>query len=292
MTVLIIFTIGSLVTALFGVWLLVNPHQFVRVNALFIKKIYVDGLGIPPQELDKYLKINFFIQAKNKAGLQYFVEQAPHNPHQFQRAIGLFRLFGLMFCTMATLFLGVAYIFYQALLFPPSIQAQLIATPPSFLTVNCLPTIQDNNKIFVDIQIKNISQTTLHIFDSSQMPYLIEQEDDSLLILYGITPVDPTSTYFDVLIPVTKPLQPNQTITDQISLTPLYFGDHYSPPRYQNNPQQRYGSTTVYCQVGWGITPILSPREEKEVRTIYQLLDWQQLSTAKPIEVDFPYTTP
>lgn len=223
--------------------------------------------------------------------MPYFIEQAPHNPHQFKQAVNLFRLFGLMFCVMATTFLCMAFVFYRPLLTPYTSQFQSnidTVTSSSFLTVNCSSTIQTNNEVTINIQIKNISQVTLYLFDSDRMPYLIQQEDDSLLILYGITSPDPTSSYFDVLIPTTKPIQPNQVIKDQISLTPLYLGDHYNPPQFQNKPQQHYGPTTVHCQVGWGHTSILSHAQEKEMYTIYQLLNWQQLTKARPIEVDFP----
>lgn len=290
MTVLIIFTIASIIVGLFGGWLLLNPHKFVVFNALFIKKVYVDTFGIPLEQLDKNLKIKTFIQAENKAGLAYFIEQAPHNPHQFKRAIGLFRMFGLIFCMMATLFLCIVFTLYQPLLTSSMSINSNNTTASSFLTVNCLPTLQDNKEININIQIENISQTTLYILDGSRMPYIMPQEDDSLLILYGVTPIDPTSSYFDVSIPSTKPIQPKQIITKQISLTPLTFGDHYTIPLYQNDLQQLYGPTTVYCQVGWGHSPILPPNEEEVIRTIYQLLEWQQLSTAEPITVDFPFS--
>lgn len=68
MIVLTIFIIGSLIASLFGVWLISKPYQFVRFHALFIKKMYVEGLGIPPKQLDKNLKFNFFIQTEKKQG--------------------------------------------------------------------------------------------------------------------------------------------------------------------------------------------------------------------------------
>ena len=173
---------------------------------------------------------------------------------------------------------------------PVSTERSKAVNPETLLTLDCIPSIQEHGKVIVTMKIKNVSHTTLHIFDNTRMPYLLQQDDDSLLILYGVNPPDPLKNYFMIEIPITKPIQAGETIEEEVSLTPLYFGDHYGLNRHSNTPKQRYGPTTIQCQVGWGHTPILSHKKEKDVTNINALLEWQQLTSTDLFEIDFPFS--
>jgi hypothetical protein len=139
----------------------------------------------------------------------------------------------------------------------------------------------------VSVVIENTSDVPLYLFDGARMPYLLDQEGE-LVILYGVNPPDPLVNYMVIEIPATKLLPPHGRVEDEVSLTPLRLGDHYTLSRERNSPVTRHGAVTVQCTVGWGETPILSPREEPSVRNIHELLEWQRLSRATPVEVQFP----
>lgn len=155
------------------------------------------------------------------------------------------------------------------------------------LRVCCTPATGEDGEIMVRVTIENISDDTLHLFDSHRMPYVLE-EDGGLLILYGVNPPDPNLEYYMIEIPTTKALPPGERVEDTVSLTPLRLGDHYSLPRERNSVVTRHGAVTIQCAVGWGYTPILPPHEEQSVQNITQLLEWQRLSPAEVIQVQFP----
>jgi len=156
--------------------------------------------------------------------------------------------------------------------------------PAEALRVSCTPL---TGEVAVRVIIENVSDATLHIFDSWRMPYLLEQDGD-LLILYGVNPPDPNMEYYMIEIPTTKILPPGEQVEIQVGLTPLRLGDHYSLPRERNPAVTKHGTVTVHCEVGWGRTPILPSPEEQNVRNINHLIEWQQLSRAEPIQVRFP----
>jgi hypothetical protein len=139
----------------------------------------------------------------------------------------------------------------------------------------------------VRVTIKNVADEPLHIFDSPRMPYVLEQEGD-LVILYGVNPPDPNVEYFMVEIPTTRLLAPGAEVEDVVGLAPLHLGDHYSLPRERNRAVTRHGEVTVHCEVGWGRTAILPAPEEQTVHNIEQLMTWQALSRAEPVQVQFP----
>lgn len=165
--------------------------------------------------------------------------------------------------------------------------AEVPASAPEALRVRCTPLIGDDGAVAVHVSIENVSDATLHIFDSQRLPYVLE-EDDDLLILYGVHPPEPHRDYFMIEIPSTTPLPPGARIADAVSLTPLYLGDHYSLPRERNTPVTKHGTVMVRCAVGWGETPILPRPEEQHVHDIQDLLTWQELSRSTAIQVEFP----
>ena len=159
--------------------------------------------------------------------------------------------------------------------------------PVDPIRVSCEPTQGEGGALALSVVIENVSDGTLHIFDSGRMPYLLEEGDD-LVILYGVNPPDPNTDYIAIEIPPTKALPPGERVEDTVSLTPLRLGDHYGLPRERNSPVTRQGAVTVRCEVGWGETPILPAPEEQAVRNINDLLAWQELSRSEPVEVQFP----
>ena len=170
---------------------------------------------------------------------------------------------------------------------PSRVPAETPTTPTEALRVSCTTATGDDGEITVRVVIENVSDATLHIFDRARMPYLLE-EDGTLVILYGVNPPDPNREYFVIEIPSTQALPPGARVEDEVSLTPLRLGDHYSLPRERNSAVTRHGAVTVRCEVGWGQTPILPAPEEEHVRNIDRLLAWQQLSRAEAIQVEFP----
>lgn len=160
-------------------------------------------------------------------------------------------------------------------------QSVLINQP---LQVFCSSAQDPNGDIILHYKIKNITNaTTVHIFDSNRMPYLILQDDGSLLVLHGVNPPDPERDYYAIEIPITRPVAPGEEVGYQVKLTPLYLSDHYGKHR---TPTDLHGSIKVQCQIGWGETPILA--SERHKKSINFLLDWQRLVDAEPIQVNFP----
>lgn len=158
---------------------------------------------------------------------------------------------------------------------------------PEALHVSCTPLTGDDGALAVRVNIENVSDTPLHIFDSRRMPYVLEENGD-LVILYGVNPPAPHVDYVMIDIPSTTPLPPGARLADEVRLTPLYLGDHYGLPRERNTPVTRHGTVTVRCTVGWGRTPILPLPDEQHVRNIRALLAWQELSRSAALQVEFP----
>jgi hypothetical protein len=161
------------------------------------------------------------------------------------------------------------------------------AAPVDPLCVSCTSAISDDGALAVRVKVENVSNDTLYIFDSARMPYVLEENGD-LLILYGVNPPDPNVDYFMIEIPSTQALPPGERVEDEVSLTPLRLGDHYSLPRERNPVVSRHGAVTMQCEVGWGRAPILPAAQEESVRNINHLMEWQRFSRAEPIQVQFP----
>jgi len=167
------------------------------------------------------------------------------------------------------------------------VSAATAPAPTEALQVICTPLTGDGGAVAVRVAIENVSDDVLYILNTWRMPYLLEKDGD-LVILYGVNPPDPNVEYFMIEIPTTQRLPPRARVENEVSLTPLRLGDHYGLPRERNSPVTRHGAATVRCEVGWGRTPILSSPEEQNVRNINQLIGWQQISQAEPVQVQFP----
>lgn len=161
------------------------------------------------------------------------------------------------------------------------------SAPDDPLRASCTSAISDDGALAVRVTVENVSDDTLYILDSPRLPYLLEENGD-LLILYGVNPPDPNVEYYFIEILPTRPLPPGKRVELEVSLTPLRLGDHYGLPRERNPVVEKHGPVTVHCEVGWGRTPILAREKEQHVRNITQLIEWQQLSRAEPVQVQFP----
>lgn len=162
--------------------------------------------------------------------------------------------------------------------------------PQSMLTdqpidVQCLLITQNATQVVIELHIENKSQKTYNLINSDRLPYLIPQDNNTLLILYGINPPDPHRLYPIIEIPVTKELAPGDNIKKTIQIYPARFENHYGILHQQI---AYHGPVTLHCQVGWGETPIKPRKEEKNIRNINQLLEWQHLTEAQPIQIEFP----
>ncbi|WP_157162519.1 hypothetical protein [Cylindrospermum stagnale] len=128
-----------------------------------------------------------------------------------------------------------------------------------------------------------MSNATIHVFDSQRMPYLILQDDGSLLVLHGVNPPDSEVDYYGIEIPITRSVEPGEVVSYQVKLTPLYLVDHYERHR---TPTDLHGVVVVHCLLGWGETPILV--SERQKKSVNFLLNWQHLVNADPIQVNLP----
>ena len=155
------------------------------------------------------------------------------------------------------------------------------ATEP--IQVICSSITNDAGQPSVRYQIENISDSTIYIFDSPRMPYVLLQEDGWLVVLHGVNPPDPEIDYYGIEIPTTKPVEPGEIVSYEVNFVPLYLKDHYET---QRTPTELHGSVTVRCQVGWGETPILA--SERHKISINSLLEWQHITEGEPIEVNLP----
>ena len=156
-------------------------------------------------------------------------------------------------------------------------------TPTSLLQVSSTATTATAGRPAVRYDVVNVSTTTVHVVDSPHLPYLLLQDDGSLLILHGVNPPDPELDYYGIEIPLTRPLEPGATLTRDAALAPLRLRDHY---RVEPTSPDLHGLVTVHCRVGWGERPILPA--ESHTWSITTLLAWQHLAEAAPIVVAFP----
>lgn len=134
----------------------------------------------------------------------------------------------------------------------------------------------------LQLDVENTASDTLHIFDSARMPYLLLQEDGSLLVLHGVHAPDPDIDYPLIEIPVTQALAPGIRWETSVALAPLILADHYQK---SGTVAVLKGAVTVHFHLAWGRTPI---RPADRVRTsITALLAWQNWAAAEPLTVDF-----
>lgn len=150
------------------------------------------------------------------------------------------------------------------------------------LAIDVSVTGDGSDAIAVRCTARNISPTTVYLFDSPRMPYLLD-EQGTLVVLHGIHPLPEDRDLNAIEIPTTRALTAGETITFTVALAPLRLHDHYGdePPA-----PARHGPTTLVCRVGHGATPIdASARARTSIQT---LLHWQRLETSQPISLRLP----
>jgi len=102
------------------------------------------------------------------------------------------------------------------------------------------------------IEATNVGRTTVHVFDSDQMPYLL-QDRDALVVLYGMHEPPANLDYWGIEIPLTKPLAPGEVVRGAVSLDPLWVHSHYGA----GDPFVGLAHPTrIRTVVGWGNLPL------------------------------------
>lgn len=132
------------------------------------------------------------------------------------------------------------------------------------------------------VRVVNGSDQEVHLFDSQRMPYLIREEDGTLLVLYGVNPPDPELDYFGIEIPLTRPLPAGESVEHEVRLSPMSLHDHYEADR---GATELHGTVTVRCELGWTERPITA--EDRQSWSITTLLEAQHLARAEPVQVEF-----
>jgi hypothetical protein len=102
------------------------------------------------------------------------------------------------------------------------------------------------------IEATNVGRTTVHVFDSDQMPYLL-QDRDGLRVLYGMHEPPANFDYWGIEIPPTKPLAPGEVVRGAVGLDPLWVHSHYGTgDRFVGLAHP----TRIRTVVGWGHVPL------------------------------------
>jgi hypothetical protein len=129
---------------------------------------------------------------------------------------------------------------------------------------------------------KNVSSQPVHVFDSSRMPYLLD-DNGTLVVLHGVSPPPDDRELNLIEIPTTRTLAAGDSFAFTAALVPLRLRGHYgdSPPA-----PARHGAATVVCRVGFGATPI--DAGARAHTTITALLAWQALASSRPVVVQLP----
>jgi hypothetical protein len=137
------------------------------------------------------------------------------------------------------------------------------------------------------IEATNVGPATVHVFDSDQMPYLL-QDRDALLVLYGMHEPPANRDYWGVEIPLTKPLAPGEVVRGVVSLDPLWVHSHYG------TGDEFVGlayPTRIRTAVGWGHAPLdeaaLATSNVHLVCTV-----WQQLALGPDLSLHSPRDRP
>lgn len=200
-----------------------------------------------------------------------------YNADSHLKFIGIFLPIIFLICHQS-----ISPVFSQTIEKPLTMTSKFNLTTQS-PEVSCTLVSNQDEQISVKYQLKNTTDSIIYIFDSARMPYILLQEDGSLLILHGVHPHDPLTSYNGIEIPITKAVKPGDTVSHTISLTPLILKNHY---QMDITPTEKHGNVTVHCQAGWGKTPILA--SESHTKSITTLLEWQNIAKADPVQVNLP----
>ena len=102
------------------------------------------------------------------------------------------------------------------------------------------------------IEATNVGTTTVHVFDSDAMPYLL-QDGDGLRVLHGMHEPPPNRDYWGIEIPPTRPLAPGDVFRGSVDLEPLWVHSHYGT----GDPFVGLADPVrIRTAVGWGREPL------------------------------------
>jgi len=132
----------------------------------------------------------------------------------------------------------------------------------------------------VRCEARNVSQQTVHVFESKRMPYLL-LEGDGLVLLFGVHEAPPLKSFNMVEIPVTRPLAPGETLRFERVVDPLVLANHYETVA---TPAHFAGEHRLVGRVGWLSEPVT--REMVHQIAMPWLLARQQTADAVPITVN------
>jgi hypothetical protein len=150
----------------------------------------------------------------------------------------------------------------------------------ALVVLNC--TLVDADSGLLRCVAQNKSDAPIHVFDSSRLPYLIEQKDRSLLVLHGLHAPDPHTSYMIINIPPTQAVAPGAEFTFEIGLRDTPWTDHYT----RSAKETGLGERLVIPRLAWLPEPI--PEDKVGEITIHRVVEAQQLVEAPPIKVDLP----
>jgi len=138
-------------------------------------------------------------------------------------------------------------------------------------------------ELAVHWQIHNQGQETAHVLHGSRMPYLLLEDERTLVVLHGVNPPDPDIDYNVIEIPTTRALAPGQSLTGTVPLVPLVLRHHFEQERA---PRPMSGDLQVVFEVGWTRAPI--EEQERHTLNIQAVLDRQIRARSAPVTVTLP----
>lgn len=155
------------------------------------------------------------------------------------------------------------------------------------LTLSCKVAHRGADGVTLAVEAVNNSGEVVHIIDSKRLPYLVREQDGSIVALYGVNEPDPDMDYYAIEIPLTRPLGPGERFEDELQLVPLVLRDHFDGV----GPEvQVEGTLRVRCRLAFGRTPIEKPMRHR--MNINALLAWQIWVDAPELQIDVPAAAP
>lgn len=158
--------------------------------------------------------------------------------------------------------------------------ASVVKDEPPALAVDLSFTGAGTPALAAHCAAKNISSQPVQVFESSRMPYLIE-DHGTLVVLHGVSP--PRDRVLGAIeIPLTRALPPGETLAFDVPLTPLKLRSHYG----DEVDATLHGAAPVVCRVAHGTTPI--DAAARAHMSITALLAWQQFDTSLTLVARLP----
>lgn len=150
----------------------------------------------------------------------------------------------------------------------------------SNLDIECR-IIASKGEVSFEYTLINTGDTPLHILAGKRMPYLMQLEDGSLLVLQGLHEGDPDEDYFGLEIPGTVTLGPGKSMDVYITLNPPMLTEHYS---FEAVPQEIAYPCDI--QVIVGIVPEAIEPNALQNHSVESILASQQLVEGPVLTID------